>query len=84
VGFSQPVKCCAAYCLDAGDFAGAEESSKIIRTIDVISCETNVLVLNAAVEVARAGDAGSLIAVVADEMRNLAMRTADAARTRQT
>lgn len=54
--------------------------SKIIKTIDDISFQTNILALNAAVEAARAGTAGKGFAVVADEVRNLAKKAADAAR----
>lgn len=59
---------------------GSQKIAEIINMIDAIALQTNLLALNAGVEAARAGESGRGFAVVAGEVRELAKRTAEAAK----
>lgn len=60
--------------------SSSRQIADITSVIDAIAFQTNILALNAAVEAARAGEQGRGFAVVASEVRNLAQRSADAAK----
>ncbi len=74
----RPVQTAVARCRPLTD--SSRKISEIIGVIDEIAFQTNLLALNAAVEAARAGEQGRGFAVVASEVRNLAGRSASAAK----
>lgn len=57
-----------------------EKTSEIMKSVEKIAFQTNILALNASIEAARAGERGAGFAVVADEVRNLALRASEASK----
>lgn len=60
--------------------SAGDKTQKILKTIDEIAVQTNLLALEAAVEAVRVGEAGAGFAAVADEVKNLALRATEAAK----